>query len=783
MSFLCVLVSQTFIAALLWLSFEKHFTTIALEPYRVIARSLSEDVKNNLDMGKTLTRFQAFPTLAANAILEEPYVSAAVLVLQDGAIAQWYSPGGELPEDLPDFRALPTDPTDASMQIQTKNHVHLLAPLAGSDIFRQLGLEESANDVSGYLDLIVSQELYSGVLAQLFQNFALTALAVSSVILLAAWILLALAPIRDRESHFRRRLILVLFLLPLLAGQTVLSFLFHDASREVATTQMSRVVARHASMFAAKLEYVLTLGITLHDISDLDAMLRDMVDSAPSIKAMAVFDESGRLLACGGQCPQTAFEHRRELRSADGGSQATILFSANMTLLEEDLISNLLDTLTIFVVSLLLMSELTLMGLVFFSRDERKKGAPVPLGILRGLAFLYFLALDFSISFIPLCMKELAGSAVKPSAVVLALPVSMEMATAGIAVFVAGVWAAKRTAAPPLLTGIALAALGSLCSGLAVSPATYVLARSLTGFGYGLGIMSLQNMAVSAADQSMRGANIAVLFAGVYAGNVCGSSLGGMLADRVGFAPVFMLGAAMLAILLCIVAVVFHLWQPDAEDRTKKFDAPPRLSLQAITHFFANRDVGGLMLLLVLPASLINAGMLNFLIPITLDEAGVKQSDIGRIFTVFSLVFIFLAPPISSRIARVRSLKLPLAFGGCLGGASLFFFALPGSWLPAFWSAFGAVLCASLATAISMSSQISFMLESNAAAMVGNEQAMSLYNTVERVSQVSGPLVFGSAMILLGPVYFSLGAGLAVIACALSFLTLARSTRHGHSAA
>ena len=773
-SFLCIAVSQAFFGVLIWLSFANHFTATALGPFQVISRSLAKDVTDNLDMGKTLTRFQTFPNLAENAIHDETYVTAAVLIKQDGSIAQWYSPKGVLPDDLPNFEKLPQILSSApSAKMDTARHAHLLTALSGSSFFAESGFEQGMENVTGYLDLVVSRDLYDPVLTGILENFVVSMLVDSSGIFLFVCLLLTFLPIRDREALFKRRFITFLILMPLVTGQAVVSFLFFESTHRVSTEQISRVVNTHTDMLTTRLDRMLALGISLHDISDLDAVLKELADNAPPLKAIAVFDANREMLACGGsQCDQAKYEHSYELSGPDGDVLGAVSATPDMQPLIEELRATIIDALTIMIVSLLLMSEMVLLGLSFFSHRAQTPNA-MHLGILRGISFFYFLAADFSISFIPLCMKEILSSqAGEPSAILLGLPVSAEMAAAGLAILVAGFQAGKLPPSRLLLTGILLAAFGNLLSGLVFNPAGYLIARSLAGFGYGLSIISLQNKVVAASEPGMQGTNIAVLFAGGYAGNVCGSSLGAMLADRVGFGPVFLLGTVTLGILACGIVLVFRRKGAGPESAEPSGVVSPYLSARSVTHFLTDRGVGGILLLLVLPASLISVGMLNFLIPINLNDAGIKQSDIGRVFTIYSLVFIFLAPLLSGKIAQMRSKIAPLVFAGCLGGASLFFFALPDGSIPALWCAFGAVICSSIALAIGMSSQISFMLGRAVTANTGDAQAMSLYNTVERIGQVGGPLVFGSAVTLLGSACFSLGAGFSAIACAGLFCYL-----------
>ena len=191
----------------------------------------------------------------------------------------------------------------------------------------------------------------------------------------------------------------------------------------------------------------------------------------------------------------------------------------------ERMIAAALDILTLVIIALIFMVELFL--LISRGTEARSSGLTHARcsDLFRPLMFAFILAMDMSVSFIPLRMAELTPSGVFSRDLVLGLPISAEMGMTGISVLIAGAWMKRHGPRPPLLTGIACMAIGYLGSMLAATPWQFIAARAAVGLGYGLSLLAAQ-------AHTVKDGKLADMFAGVYAGSLCGSALGAMLAER-----------------------------------------------------------------------------------------------------------------------------------------------------------------------------------------------------------------------------------------------------------
>ena len=275
-----------------------------------------------------------------------------------------------------------------------------------------------------------------------------------------------------------------------------------------------------------------------------------------------------------------------------------------------------------------------------------------------------------TISFIPLRMAELTTTSILPRDVLLGLPISAEMGMTGLSVLIAGTWMKRKGARPPLMTGIICMALGYLASMLAWTPWLFIAARALVGLGYGLSLLTAQAYTV-------RDGKLADMFAGVYAGSLCGSALGAMLAERLGYGPVFAISAVILA---CLALVPLRLLRGQEKQEDVREEAPAaRLTLPQIRRLLADRHFLAFILLALLPSALLCVGFLNYFLPVFLKQADVAQSNIGRIYMLNCLIVIYSGPLFAQRpapflgrhpLGPVRGLFLfpssPAGFGGGL---------------------------------------------------------------------------------------------------------------------
>lgn len=395
--------------------------------------------------------------------------------------------------------------------------------------------------------------------------------------------------------------------------------------------------------------------------------------------------------------------------------------------------------------------------------------------LIRPVGFGVVFALDMSLAFIPLQMESLPLPNLSVSReVMLGLPISAEMFFAGLAVLGGGFWMERRGRKAPLALGAVLAAVGSFLSAKSPDAWSFILARGATGLGYGLMLMAAQGLAAAGAAPAKKGAALAHLFAGVYAGSICGAAAGGMIADRLGRQPVFLAAAAILL----LVGLPAALFLRDPKPKRTNSDAllhptPRTVGGRELLGFVFNREMGSLILFNILPGALFLIGFLNYLTPIHLTKLGRSQADIGRVMMLYGVCLIYLAPAVGSLIDASGRKKPWIFLSGVLGAVGMASFnVLSGIWAPVF-----AVFMFGLAGAVGFAAQSAYALNLPATARIGEGRAMGLYGAAERIGQVLGPLVLARLTLELGMQGGMVWAGAAYLGLTLLFLLLARE--HG----
>jgi len=359
--------------------------------------------------------------------------------------------------------------------------------------------------------------------------------------------------------------------------------------------------------------------------------------------------------------------------------------------------------------------------------------------LIRPAVFLFVFSEALSISFLPLYAKQLyAPMAGLSEEVALGLPISAFMLFTALSLPVGG-WLAEawgcRKAFP---SGCLLCGAGLFFSGAAESLPGLVLFRCLTGFGFGIAFMTAQHFIVSATGEKRRAEGMAMFLSAFYAGTLCGTAIGGMVADRVGFHHLFHAGAVLAAVSALFAFRVI----PEAPGRRQALPSfkgalpSPKVFFRLLSdrHFFA------LAVLQAIPNKIGLIGLVYFAAPLMLREQGTDPSDAGRVIMGYSLVMILLGQAVS-RWSDRRGLARPQVFwGGLLSGLSLIPFL--------FFSGIGmvtaGVLLLGLSHTLSVANQLKLASELEAVQALGTGIGLGVYRQVERAGNVAAPLLMGA---------------------------------------
>lgn len=384
--------------------------------------------------------------------------------------------------------------------------------------------------------------------------------------------------------------------------------------------------------------------------------------------------------------------------------------------------------------------------------------AETPAGIgaaLRIPLFLFFFASELSRPFLPLFAAELhrPGPWLSPE-MGAALPLALYLGVVALLSPWAGGLTARLGPRRAFLTGLIPALAGFLLTGFADSLGQLLLWRGLNAIGFAVTTLAALGYITETTPPAHRARGM-VAYTGLFmAAGVCGAAVGGILADRIGYAPTFFVSAAMT---VAAAAFMLGALPGRASAGTKTGDrsrGPSRADFLAVLRQPAFLVLGGLA---AVPTQLITTGYLFFTVPLMLNAMGHDATLIGRVMLVYFVIMAILARPFgiladrSGRHGRFAAGGLALAglAGALLSQADASWFAPHAVW----WIA-ASVAGVGLGHSLCIPAQ-SAILMGIAQRLPGADirqttAAISVYRLIERIGAVAGPLVAAALIGLVG---------------------------------
>lgn len=383
--------------------------------------------------------------------------------------------------------------------------------------------------------------------------------------------------------------------------------------------------------------------------------------------------------------------------------------------------------------------------------------------------FVFVMAEELQKSFLPLYIGSLESHAswLSPQ-MLISIPISAYMLTLALATPVAGSWSDQYGPRRIFLAGLIVAIGGFLGAAMAGSVLQLVGARALAAVGYGMCTIAAQGFIVQVTSRADRTQGISVFVTVLMSASICGTAIGGILADRIGYRAVFVCAAA-----LCLIAGVLALRM------MAKTEAPETVSrsfrLGDLRIALRNPRFLALVMFAAIPNKIVLTGFLFYAVPLYLAGLDVSEADTGRVMILYSLVIVFLGPWVS-RLADQRGYGWSLVFAGTLlSGLAMFLL-----WLRAdVYGVAGAVLAVAIAHAISISPQIALVPEicGRDIEEVGQTTVLGVLRMLERIGSVVGPLLVAGLAYRFGYVAALMTIG-GMIAITSPLLLFARWKAH-----
>ena len=379
--------------------------------------------------------------------------------------------------------------------------------------------------------------------------------------------------------------------------------------------------------------------------------------------------------------------------------------------------------------------------------------------LVRVLSFLFMFAEMLSRPFLPVYAASLAGAGLDlPEGLRASLPITAFLLGVALTMPFAGRWSDRVGRRSSYVAGALLVMAGLATTGLVPQYLALVAARACTGIGYALMFMACQGFVFDNTDGGNRGKGMALFVGAIMVAEICSPAVGGILADRIGYRMVFILGAAVALIAAAIAGAVLDnrsrlggmrgaraadgTLAPHADTGAGQAATQGAPQHAPLLKLLRNRRFLALSILSGVPAKFLYSGFMIFLVPLLLSGLGNSKSEIGRYTMLYGLSCLILAPVFAQIADRYNAYAHLVATGGLLTGLGM---------LPVMNGASADLVMLGVAAlgigqAMSISAQLVLVARVTQAEAreAGTGPIMGVFRLLERLGAAAGPIVTGA---------------------------------------
>ncbi|MCK0209439.1 MFS transporter [Starkeya koreensis] len=384
--------------------------------------------------------------------------------------------------------------------------------------------------------------------------------------------------------------------------------------------------------------------------------------------------------------------------------------------------------------------------------------------------FVFVMAEELQKSFLPLYIASLDANVswLSPQ-LLISVPISVYMATLALATPISGSWSDRYGPRRIFLAGLMVAIVGFLAAAAAHSVLELIAARAAGAVGYGMCTIAAQGFIVQVTQKEERTQGVSVFVTVLMSASICGTAIGGIIADQLGYRVVFVCAAA-LALVAGLLALRMMAGVAPTEERR-------RFRLSDLGIALRNPRFLALVLFAAIPNKIVLTGFLFYAVPLYLAGLNVSEAETARVMILYSLVIVLVGPWVS-RVADERGYGWSLVIvGTLLSGLAMFLLAVRSD----IYGVAGAVVAVALAHAISISPQIALVPEicADEIERVGQTTVLGALRMLERIGSVIGPMMVAAIAVRFGYTASLMAIGGLIALCAPVLLLAQRGTRRG----
>src|SRR3954463_3345229 len=254
----------------------------------------------------------------------------------------------------------------------------------------------------------------------------------------------------------------------------------------------------------------------------------------------------------------------------------------------------------------------------FGSASQSQDGDEMNLNRIRAPLFAFILAEELTRSYLPTYVNQLlvAIPGISPQ-VVIGLPIMLFMLIVAIGQPYLGSWSERVGRRKAMLWGAVLATAGFTGTAFAFNLYDLLLWRALCALGYAMVFVAAQGYVLDRTGHENRAQGFALFIGAIMVATVCGPSIGGILADNIGFRASFAVSGVMA--LLSILAIA-RLPATEIRSPAARPSRAPRM--REVWALLFNKRFMTLTGLAAMPAKVILTGVCFYLVPLYIVSLG-----------------------------------------------------------------------------------------------------------------------------------------------------------------
>lgn len=363
---------------------------------------------------------------------------------------------------------------------------------------------------------------------------------------------------------------------------------------------------------------------------------------------------------------------------------------------------------------------------------------------IRPALFLLVFSESLSLSFFPIYVdafyEPVAGLSRE---MVIGLPISVFMLVWALSLPSAGGWSDRVGRRRSFMIGAVITTIGLVLTGLSQTMYDLLLWRSITAVGYGIVFITCQGYITDHTHAGNRTRGMAMFLAGFFSGSLCGAAIGGILADHVGYQMTFFLsGGLSMAAAVFVYRFIHEHKQDTAQAPIRKATMSDYIKVLSNGRFLV------LTLFAAIPAKMALTGFLYYTGPLYMSSLGTDQSSIGRVMMAYGIAMIAFSPLIGNIADRIKCRAVLVTAGGLLSSLALLLLYYENG----LYAILASITLLGVAHAIGVSPQITLMTEISKehADEIGLGTSIGIFRLIERLGNVSGPIISGLLITVYG---------------------------------